>query len=51
MDMRDEDGSSLQSRIQDLNVWKRGERRAPHKPLLILYAIGKLRREVRWVSF
>ena len=26
-----------------LAVWSRGEQRAPHKPLLVLYAIG------RWV--
>jgi putative restriction endonuclease len=53
MDTRGDDrgASSLRSRIQDLNVWKRGERRAPHKPLLILYAIGKLKQEVRWISF
>lgn len=43
--------SSLRSRIQNLNVWKRGERRAPHKPLLVLYAIGKLEQGVRWLSF
>ncbi len=29
-------------KFQDLNVWERGEERAPHKPLLVLYAIGKL---------
>lgn len=46
-----EGSSSLRSRIQDLNVWKRGEKRAPHKPLLILYAIGKLEKDTRWISF
>lgn len=25
----------------DLNIWKRGSQRAPHKPLLLLYAMGK----------
>lgn len=25
----------------DLNIWKRGSQRAPHKPLLLLYALGK----------
>lgn len=24
-----------------LNIWKRGSQRAPHKPLLLLYALGK----------
>jgi putative restriction endonuclease len=48
--------SSLRSRIQNRNVWKRGERRAPHKPLLVLhaiglYTIGKLEQGVRWLSF
>jgi putative restriction endonuclease len=28
--------------IQNLNVYRRGERRAPHKPLLLLAAISKL---------
>jgi putative restriction endonuclease len=30
--------------IQNLNVWKRGGQRAPHKPLLILLALGRLQR-------
>ncbi|MEY2970779.1 MAG: hypothetical protein RLZZ599_1152 [Bacteroidota bacterium] len=25
----------------DLNIWKRGAQRAPHKPLLLLYALGR----------
>lgn len=25
----------------NLNIWKRGSQRAPHKPLLLLYALGK----------
>lgn len=29
-------------KFQDLNLWKSGEKRAPHKPLLVIYAIGKL---------
>ena len=31
-------------KFKNLNVWKRGNKVAPHKPLLVLYAIGKLRR-------
>ncbi len=39
-------------KFQKLNVWKRKEERAPHKPLLVLYAIGKLLRgESRLISF
>ena len=32
-------------KFKSLKVWKRGNKVAPHKPLLVLYAIGKLRRE------
>ena len=32
------------SAIDELNVWKRGEQRAPHQPLLILYALGRFQR-------
>ena len=32
------------TRIDDLNVWKKGSRRAPHKPLLLLVALGRLQR-------
>jgi putative restriction endonuclease len=35
-----------------LNVWKKRGKRAAHKPLLVLYAIGKLLRgESRLISF
>ena len=27
-----------------INVWSRGSERAPHKPLLVLYALGQLSR-------
>lgn len=30
------------NQFRDLNVWRRGEERAPHKPLLVLYALGRL---------
>ncbi|MBV8553193.1 MAG: HNH endonuclease [Acidobacteriaceae bacterium] len=29
-------------RFRNLNVWKRGDVRAPHKPLLVLLALGRL---------
>ena len=39
-------------RFQNLNVWKRGGQRAAHKPLLVLYAIGKLLNgEDRYIPF
>src|SRR5258708_26302042 len=28
--------------FRSVSVWKKGDERAPHKPLLILYALGKL---------
>jgi putative restriction endonuclease len=33
---------ALLRRFRELNVWHRGEQRAPHKPLLVLYALGRL---------
>ena len=32
----------LLRKIASINTWSNGERRAPHKPLLILYALGQL---------
>lgn len=31
--------------IADLNVWKQGDQRAPHKPLLLLLALGRIARD------
>lgn len=43
---------ALQRKLTELNVWKRGDERAPHKPLLLLLAIGRAARgEGRLVSF
>ena len=36
------DSSELKERISSLSIWKRGGERAPHKPLLILLALGQL---------
>jgi putative restriction endonuclease len=33
---------ALLREFRDLNVWRRGDERAPHKPLLVLYALGQL---------
>jgi len=42
----------VQDRFANLNVWKKEGQRAPHKPLLALYAIGKcLRGEDRFMPF
>ncbi|MBS0266609.1 MAG: HNH endonuclease, partial [Planctomycetes bacterium] len=32
----------LKQQIRQITVWSRGSERAPHKPLLLLYALGKL---------
>lgn len=38
--------------FDSLRVWSRGGQRAPHKPLLVLYALGRLvRGEARFVPF
>jgi putative restriction endonuclease len=35
-------GEKLLTRVRKVSVWTKGDQRAPHKPLLILYALGKL---------
>ena len=32
----------LLKQFGNLNVWRRGDERAPHKPLLVLYALGQV---------
>jgi hypothetical protein len=34
----------LKQAIQKIKMWQRGGERAPHKPLLLLYALGRLTR-------
>jgi putative restriction endonuclease len=41
----------IPDRFSNLTVWKRGDQRAPHKPLLVLYALGKLAQGDRWLHF
>ena len=39
-------------KFDNVRIWRRGDERAPHKPLLILYAIGRLLRdEIRLVPY
>lgn len=38
------DKKTIKEKFRQLTVWKRGGERAPHKPLLILYALGRLLR-------
>lgn len=42
----------LKDRVSNLTIWKKGEQRAPHKPLLILYALGQLQsRKARFLPY
>ena len=36
--------SELIEKIKNIRTWQRGDIRAPHKPLLLLYALGRLTR-------
>lgn len=46
------DSRDFLGRVERLNVWVSGDQRAPHKPLLLLLALGRLRRgEGRLASF
>lgn len=48
------DGPDLLERIAAVNVWQRGDERAPHKPLLLLFVLGRCSRglgsEVRYAE-
>jgi putative restriction endonuclease len=37
------DTSPVRARLRDLGVWESGDERAPYKPLLLLYALGRCR--------
>src|SRR3954463_9034732 len=38
-------------RFDDLSIWKQGVQRAPHKPLLVLYALGRWQNGQKDVTF
>lgn len=42
---------SVAERLQALTVWQRGSERAPHKPLLVLLALGALSRGERGLPY
>jgi putative restriction endonuclease len=42
---------AILTRFDDLNVWKQGDQRAPHKPLLVLYALGRWQQGKAEVTF
>jgi putative restriction endonuclease len=46
------DTEQVKRLFTNINVWKRGTERAPHKPLLLLYALGKCQRgETRTIAY
>ncbi len=45
------ESNDLLSQISNLRTNRSGERRAPHKPLLVLYAIGQLQRGKKLLPF
>lgn len=47
------DGDTLKSIIQNLSIWKKGEQRAPHKPLLMIYALSRVIKDKsdRFISY
>src|SRR3954452_24963472 len=42
---------AILNRFDDLSIWKQGDQRAPHKPLLVLYALGRWQAGQKDVSF
>jgi putative restriction endonuclease len=42
---------AILQRFDNLNVWKKQGEHAPHKPLLVLYALGRWQRGLSEVSF
>jgi putative restriction endonuclease len=46
--MRDE---TILKQFDELSVWKQGAQRAPHKPLLVLYALGRWQRGLTEVTY
>jgi predicted restriction endonuclease len=45
------DSATILQRFDDLGIWKQGDQRAPHKPLLVLYALGRWQRGQTDVTF
>lgn len=45
------DSTELKDRISKLTIWKKNGQRAPHKPLLVLYALGKLQANIRYLPY
>ena len=44
-------GQELLEKIKSIKSWKSGDRRAPHKPLLVLFALGRLQSGVKQIEY
>lgn len=44
-------GEAILKQFEDLGIWRQGDQRAPHKPLLILYALGRWQAGIKDVGF
>src|SRR5262245_56668486 len=42
---------AILTRFDQINTWRQGDQRAPHKPLLVLYALGRWQRGQTEVAF
>ena len=43
---------TLLTNIKNMNIWKKHDQRAPHKPLLILYALAQLQaNQKQWLDY
>lgn len=42
---------AILTRFDELNTWRQGDQRAPHKPLLVLYALGRWQQGKPEVTF
>jgi putative restriction endonuclease len=42
---------AILARFDKLNIWKQRDHRAPHKPLLVLYALGRWQQGVAEVTY
>src|SRR3954454_12144472 len=45
------DRDAILKRFDDLGIWRQGDQRAPHKPLLVLYALGRWQAGQKDVTF
>lgn len=44
-------GDTIKEMFSKINIWKRGDERAPHKPLLLLLALGNVQARNQWLPY